>query len=160
LEVVDLEPRTLQRQLRLAAALADRSRLLARRAHLLVSAAEPLLRLLVPGPRPPELVAEALRLGEKAAQLLLRDLSLRLQRGVALEAKMGEFLFALLVKQPLDLRVGGLDARTELLHSLGRQLQPRLELLHRVRQLLHFAPLVQQSIPDALERAAGNDALL
>src|SRR5438093_718601 len=173
LEVIDLEQRTLQRQLRLAAA--PGARALPRPGPMGLQRAQPRLslallalaggdglarnlllaghlahrRLEVLGLVPEHLVA----LGD-AAEVLLQP------RDVALEAKVGEFLFALLVKQPLDLRVGGLDARTELLHSLGRQLQPRLELLHRVRQLLHFAPLVQQSIPDALERAAGNDALL
>src|SRR5439155_20878336 len=73
-------------------------------AHFLVSAAEPLLRLLVLGPRPPELVAQALRLGEKAAQLLLRDFSLRLQRGVALLALVD--LRSELLAARLHLRAG------------------------------------------------------
>src|SRR5262249_13875680 len=101
LEVRHLQPRSLQRQLGLAAALADLAPLLARLAHLLVAAAQALLGLIVLGARPAQLVAQAFRVGEELAELLLRHLALRLQGRVALLALPNLALQLLAPRLPL-----------------------------------------------------------
>src|SRR6266446_6673616 len=111
LEVRHFQPGALERQLRLAAALSDGASLLARLAHLLVPAAEPLLRLVVAGARADQLVAKPLGVGEQRAQLLLLHLAFGLERGVPLLPlrDLGPQLLA-----------AGLDLRPLLLEAVQR----------------------------------------
>src|SRR5229473_2769582 len=145
-QVLQLEPRPLQRQLRARAAFSDFARLFARLLHFLVAAAQTRLRLLVEGARPRQLIAQARRIGEELFQLLLRHLALGLQRGAALLALRDLGL------QLLAPRLDFLPLLEQPLQRAGRALAPlgqggRVHLgarhlgLHRLGALARFQQL-------------------
>src|SRR5438270_37630 len=89
-------------------------------------------------------VAQDLIALRQARQFLLQPAD------VALEPDLRQLLFALLVLQPPHVRLQRLDAPRKLLGLRGHRRKARLQLLHRLRQLLQLAPFVQEAIADAL----------